>query len=790
MYTPNFAQRPFVHLVRLALASSLMVSSAVGAQSSDPVLEEITVVARSQYYGNNVVTDTMKMQQSPVTSINALIDNLPGVSIQEGDAYGFDDWSTTIAVRGFQISLDEQQIGTTLDGIPNGGSGYGGGAKANRYLDSANLRTVTVSQGTADIASRSLDALGGTIDFVSDDPEENARIRFQGSVGEYDAQRYYARVDTGRLAGNTRAWVSASHQEASDWVNGSAENERDHVAAKLISELGRVDITAYVSYDDIHEDNYQRLFSPEEYASNSEWDRLTDTWTGIPYVDQVYRRGWSTLRENLLAYVKASMEVTSDLRLSAGAYYHDNEGRGDWIPPYLVDVVDDQGGPQSEALGGASVNGGGALGQIFFVDGAGNALAPRADCVSSITFPYGGAGPNYDPACYPAGAIPVQSYRHTNYEKERTGFMLDGEWEADLAGLGNTLRAGLWYEDQQRGETRTWQKLTDARVGIEFDKVPYWTQYDRTYPQEVLKWYAEDSLQLGQVQLTLGVKQFLVDLEREDNFGETSDVKVNSDSDVLFSGGVLWETPFEGLELFAGYAENFKAIYDEILERPESDLDSLDPETAENLEAGLRYRKGDLYLTATAFQIDFENRIIFLSPESDAGPNYLIGTNGTYFNAGGIESDGFELTADFRLSASLSLYSAFTLNDASYVGTGDPAVDAGLGIQPGKDVVGIPDQQLVVSLDWNRDNLAAGISGKYTGERPIRLDNSWVADDYTTVDAYITLNGGALGGSSTNWSVTLLLNNAFDESYLGGIAGQGAWIGAPRTISASVTLDL
>lgn len=790
MNKPILALRPCVRLVRVALASGLAFSAAAGAQSSDPVLEEITVVARSQYFGNNVVTDAMKMQQSPVTSINALIDNLPGVSIQEGDAYGFDDWSTTIAVRGFQISLDEQQIGTTLDGIPNGGSGYGGGAKANRYLDSANLRTVTVSQGTADIASRSLDALGGTIDFVSDDPEQEARVRFQGSIGEHDAQRYYARVDTGRFAGDTRAWISASHQSASDWVNGSAENERDHLAAKLVSELGRVDVTAYLSYDDIHEDNYQRLFSPEEYASNPEWDRLTDIWTGIPYVDQVYRRGWSTLRENLLAYVKASMEVTSDLRLSGGVYYHDNEGRGDWIPPYLVDVANDQGGPQSEFLGTTSINGGSPLGTIFFVDGAGNSLAPRADCVSSITFPYGGAGSSYDPACYAAGAIPVQSYRHTNYEKERTGFLLDGEWNATLGGLDNTLRAGLWYEDQQRGETRTWQKLTDARVGIEFDKVPYWTQYDRTYPQEVTKWYLEDSLQLGKVQLTLGAKQFLVDLERRDNFGETSNVKVNSDSDALFSGGVLWETPLDGLEVFAGYAENFKAIYDEILERPESDLDSLEPETAENLEVGLRYRNGDLYLTATAFQIDFENRIIFLSPESDAGPNYLIGTSGTYFNAGGIESDGVELTADFRLTDNLSLYSAFTLNDATYVGTGDPAVDAGLGIQPGRDVVGIPDQQLVVSLDWSRDNLAAGISGKYTGERPIRLDNSWIAEDYTTVDAYVTLNGGALGSSASNWSVTLLLNNAFDEGYLGGIAGQGAWIGAPRTISASLTLDI
>jgi hypothetical protein len=109
---------------------------------------------------------------------------------------------------------------------------------------------------------------------------------------------------------------------------------------------------------------------------------------------------------------------------------------------------------------------------------------------------------------------------------------------------------------------------------------------------------------------------------------------------------------------------------------------------------------------------------------------------------------------------------------------------------PGNDVVGIPDQQLVLSLDWRRDNLLAGISGKYTGERPIRFDRSWVADDYITTDLYFTLMGDAATDAISGWSVTLLLNNAFDESYLGGIAGQGAWIGAPRTVSASFSLDL
>ena len=73
-------------------------------------------------------------------------------------------------MRGFQVSLSDQQIGMTIDGLPNGNSNYGGGAKANRYIDNQNIAGVNVSQGTADIASRSNEALGGTLDFLTSDP--------------------------------------------------------------------------------------------------------------------------------------------------------------------------------------------------------------------------------------------------------------------------------------------------------------------------------------------------------------------------------------------------------------------------------------------------------------------------------------------------------------------------------------------------------------------------------------------------------------------------------------------
>ena len=162
------------------------------------------------------------------------------------------------------------------------------------------------------------------------------------------------------LGGTTRAWVSASHQSATDWVNSAAENERDHLAAKFVTEFDRWNLTGYLSYDDTHEDNYQRLFSPDEFVENDSWDRLTAEWSGIPYIDQVYRKGWSTLRTNTFGYLKAEAELAEGLNVSAGVYFHQNKGRGDWVPPYLINVRDDQGGPESELGSGPQVEGGGA----------------------------------------------------------------------------------------------------------------------------------------------------------------------------------------------------------------------------------------------------------------------------------------------------------------------------------------------------------------------------------------------------------------------------------------------
>ena len=213
-------------------------------------MEEISIVGEEpKIFASNVVAAPMRRQQSAATSIASIIDNLPGVSVQEGGAYGMDDWSSNVAMRGFQVTINESQIGTTIDGFSNGTSDYWSGAKANRFVDVANLGGIEVSQGTADIASQSVEALGGTFNYITDDPAPERRYTVSGTVGEHNVRRIAMRIDSGPLFGEkAQGWMTAIHQEGTDWMQGSAQNEREHVAAKLISTFGPLDLRGYFSY--------------------------------------------------------------------------------------------------------------------------------------------------------------------------------------------------------------------------------------------------------------------------------------------------------------------------------------------------------------------------------------------------------------------------------------------------------------------------------------------------------------------------------------------------------------
>jgi outer membrane receptor protein involved in Fe transport len=774
-----------------ALAAIVIATTGAYAQTAPTVPDgapesagnDIVVVGQSVSFANTQVTEAMIDRQSALTSVNDVLNELPGVLVTEGDAFGSSDWATSITIRGFTTNRDTQQIGTTIDGMPNGGSGYGGGSRANRYLDVLNLATVQVSQGTSDIASRSNEALGGTLNYVTSDPTLDPRLRVTVAGGDFSARKAYVRADTGEIAPGTTAWISASSSRVHDWIDGSGHTSRDHVAGKILSRIGVVDLTGYASYDDADESEYGSV-SAAGFANNPEADGLIGNWVGIPYIDQNYRSGSRALRKNLFGYLKAHAEL-GEVNLTLSGYGHRMRGRGDWIPPYLVDITNDgTGAPNSEFLGGGTVFGGSNLGQIYFVTPTGATATRIAGCTGSAGLPA-----EYDPACYPSGSTPVQSYRHTHYKNRRLGVLADVDWKHDFGGISNLLRAGVWYENGRANDVRDWHKLTDARVGYAFDAKPYWVQFSTDYGVDEFMYYAEDVVTFGGLSARVGVKQFFLDQTRRELLNDRAFTELESQSDPLLSVGLTYATPVPGLEVFGGYSQNFAAISRGLLEQDESVVREIEPETADNLEIGLRYSGSRLQGSLTLYDIKFNNRIIFVPSDFVTGIDYLDEVDGIYLNVGGIKSRGVEASLAYRFPIGLTVAAAYTYNRAKYLGSGNAAQDEAIGITPGVQVFNSPKNMFVASADWQRGGWKAGISSKYVGDRFIDTGGTSVAQSFILTNAYAGVDLGEAAGVLKGLDLTITVNNLTDERYLAGADGGSAFLGAPRTVTAALTLD-
>jgi len=743
-------------------------------------MEEVVVTGKTVTYANNATDNVMLEQKSPAASVLSVIDNLPGIFISEGGTFGSDDWSTTISIRGFNVGLGEQQIGMTIDGLPNGNSNYGGGSKANRYIDAENLARAEVSQGTSDISSPSHEALGGTINFVTNNPKDESGLRAGISVGDHNAQRFFFRYDTGEVMTNTHAYISYSHTNNDAWIGNAGGTGRDHMAAKFVTEMEDWTLTGRLSWDDAAEDNFQRI-SLAQFKKNPNWDRLTDTITGIPYVDQAYRPSWSTLRSNYFVYLRASYDG-GNFKAEITPYFHSQKGRGDWVPQYIVSVAGGTttlpSGVRDLHTGPNTIYGGSASGSYSYADAAGNPLTPNAGCTARLTFPYGGGGAADNPACYDAGANPAGSYRHTHYNKQRIGLTANGTVEL---GQDNTVRAGLWWERTDRNEGRDWHKIIDPRTSHAFDNAAYWRQYDRKFITNTFMLYAEDTYNIGDLTLNGGLRKFLVDITRTDNFGIENQFKKNTDSKILFTAGALYHAT-DNLELFTGFAQNFAAIKDSVVERgPGSVGKFLKGERADNFDAGFRYSNDWLRANLSAYYIKFKNRIISIPVGNSVnGIDYAGANDNIYDNVGGVKSKGIEasLSADFM--EHWNAFSSLTLNDSVYTQTVGNVVK-------GKKVALSSEFLLVGTLSYTKDGMRGGISAKHVGKRWGNLDNSDRLPAFTVVDMWVGYTIEMQGIKDID--LTLNVNNLTDKRYLGGGTPGGYFIGNGRQVMANLTVN-
>ena len=291
-------------------------------------------------------------------------------------------------------------------------------------------------------------------------------------------------------------------------------------------------------------------------------------------------------------------------------------------------------------------------------------------------------------------------------------------------------------------------------------------------------YYLEDELDLGVAKVRLGAKQFNVDVKKNDLFDANNNQAVSSDSDVLFSAGFVAPLA-DNLEFFGGFAQNYAAIKDAVLERDDADLSVIEPETADNIDLGVRYSTPGFNASLTYYTIKFDNRIRFVSAEQSEGIDFLEEGAGGYVNDGGVESDGIEASAQWQATEYLSVYASYTYNNSEYAESRYEDIE-------GNTVLGTAKDMAVLSLDYAKSNYIAGLSTKYVGPRFMDQANLTEVEEYVVSDFYagVVLDNVASGIKSLD--VRLTVNNLFDESYLGTVVAGAGWIGAPRTAAINV----
>ncbi len=769
------------------------------APDSPVALDRFVVQSVPAPVANNLAGREQIALQPAAASVINVIKFLPGVSLSQGDAIGGDDWSTRINIRGFS----EGQLGFSFDGVTTGYTAYGGGAKPNRYVDVENLAAVVVSQGAAEISSASAQALGGTLAYSSNAPSDQAGVYARFTGGSFGLQRGFVRVETGKLEGGLRGYVSLSNLQYDNWVRDyvggdAALSKRIHADAKATADLGQTKLTFWASLDNVApEINFQGV-SLRQFAQSPRDDRLTFTFTGRPNTDQNYAPTWTTIRTNSLTYLKAETRLADGLSLNVQPYWAYQNGKGQFLPPFQVRRFDLSGAP-SALSNYVPAN---RVGSVFFADAAGRDVLPvHPTTGAAAADPFNIATYTWLTPAQQAAAKPLSSARFSRYLNNRFGTNAGVDYQV---AAGHRLRFGLWHETQRRERYRTWHAVLDPTQSSVYNEGAYLKSFHWDYRTATNMFYAEDQMVFGALTVNAGLKYFQIDFRGRQRLlqsdGSFYAKELDSNSKPLPSAGLVYKLDASS-EFFAGFSRNFSAVKDTIftdnVTATGTDYSRVKPEYALNLDAGYRYAGRDVALSATVYSIRYTDKIVNLS--GNVAKDYTnTGAGSVLVNVGGLDAMGAELAASYRVGGGFNLLASYSRTRAIYTENTPDGT-----ILKDKKVVDTPEQIASLGLVYAKGGLSFGLLGKNTG----RIYGTYANDGSIPAVTVYDLNLGytrTFSGRDFIRSLGFELNvmNLLDRNYLGGISinDQGYVksdpagttmlynIGAPRTVAFSVSL--
>jgi len=202
-------------------------------------------------------------------------------------------------------------------------------------------------------------------------------------------------------------------------------------------------------------------------------------------------------------------------------------------------------------------------------------------------------------------------------------------------------------------------------------------------------------------------------------------------------------------ELFASYAKNiamfqggFKLGPQAVSQAVWDSQGALKPEKSRSVEAGYRLVQDTFQASAALYKVRFDNRLLQYNPcnsRQPVGP----GCGNRFYNVGGVNSHGLELTLLWTPSSHWNWYNSASFNRSTYA---SDYVQGGVRqATDGKLQVDTPTKLFASELTYTYGPWFASLRGKYTGKRYYTYTNDQGFGGYTTFDLGAGYDFGPVG---------------------------------------------
>jgi len=768
----------------MASTAATLVAAPASAQSAPAATagNEIIVTGAKIGAGKGRATfelDRVDIQDRPLgADITQSLAKVPGLKVSSGDARG-GSFSFEIFLRG----LNKEQIGFTLDGIPTGDARFNGGSPPQRFIESSNIAAVTVSQSSGDVGAPSRFALGGFIDFKSDDPAKAFGVTVEGGGGSYDYYRGFVRVDSGEISHGLTAYASFSHQRNAIWAGEDGRHSsHSHVEGKIAKEFDDGSfLKARIVYNRQFDNDFNIVTLPQ-FLANKHADGLTDVLTGIPNLDLLYGGTFGGKRKDLLAYGNGKLVLGDHVTLTANPYYQTLDG-------YSLSYQNRHrqlAGSDPYAVTGYAANGG--------------ALRPTLTTVTAGSGNFGG----------PA------DMRVTPRDRQRYG----GTSELKVTDLvpRNTFRVGAWVEGGVSHEERDFYPIIPSTKSVEWAAgTPSYVQYLRQTSITTFEAYAQDSVAIipDVLRLDAGLTWYRIHYTAKSPLEYSAQLSFAQHSPVQPKIALSYK-PIAHVELFGGYARNFSGISEDAFLGSTAVIQpgDLKPLTSENFDGGIRYTTNHYAFSAQAYHVHLKNAVGIVPNDPTVTDPIDIQRGNIATRAatvGGQRTTGVELTglATFRW---IDLYATYAFQSAKYDDAA-PGSRARLNLNSVAIIPGTRVRDIPRNSFYGEVTLKPTTDLRFQGN--VRSISSRVGGDIVAPTTFQeigieTIPGYTLVGLSARYEIHFLplksaflqlnVDNLFDKGYIGSVSSATAtatetglpgrslgryFVGAPRTFTAS-----